>query len=132
MSDEVETCTCYEDEGMTSANCACGCGTIRLYRDDPVHWRGKHWHAICGVKAEAVAAEREACAKECERMVFDGELHPIARRCSWLIRERKGNSQSTSTQSEDTIKTELQKLREEKNLDREVGFANQSTQEKKT
>ncbi len=40
-------CQWLGEETPETAPCG-GCeNNVRLYRDDPVHWRGLHWHLRC-------------------------------------------------------------------------------------
>lgn len=49
------------------ANALCGCGErhLRLYRDDVIHWRGKHWGLQCAFRFAStfVPGVREPSAK---------------------------------------------------------------------
>lgn len=40
-------CIWIGDQGLEVRACG-GCKKdVRLYRDDPIHWRNKHWHLRC-------------------------------------------------------------------------------------
>ena len=60
---------CYGTvEGACLERCGCGEHDVRLYRDDNiVHWRGKHWLAICAFKAaesELNNSVKETCTTQ--------------------------------------------------------------------
>jgi len=51
---EIETfehCNCYGTIDILNPKCPGDCGrNCRLYRDEIIHFRGKHWHAACALK----------------------------------------------------------------------------------
>lgn len=51
---EVVYCDCniFRPTIGDIANALCGCGErhLRLYRDDVIHWRGKHWGLACAFR----------------------------------------------------------------------------------
>lgn len=49
MSLKDGDCNCVWIENQDLADQPCGgCeNDVRLYRDDPIHWRDKHWHLRC-------------------------------------------------------------------------------------
>ncbi len=49
----VEKCECdwVGRLGEVDFSCGCGAADVRPYRDDCVHWRGKHWTTKCALVA---------------------------------------------------------------------------------
>lgn len=48
-------CNMFDPAIEDVANALCGCGKqhLRLYRDDVIHWRGKHWSLECAFRFAA-------------------------------------------------------------------------------
>lgn len=57
-------CEWLGEETPEIAPCG-GCeNNVRLYRDDPVHWRGLHWHLHCAFEEAKYRTSACANAKE--------------------------------------------------------------------
>jgi hypothetical protein len=50
--DEYQLCDCNWLDKNTESEQMCGCGEkhCRLYRDEVIHWLGKHWTLDCAFK----------------------------------------------------------------------------------
>jgi len=42
-----EYCNCDFFEKPSIIECGCGKKHLRLYRDEVIHWQGKHWDMMC-------------------------------------------------------------------------------------
>lgn len=55
-------CSIFDPAIESVANALCGCGKrhLRLYRDDVIHWRGKHWGLECAFRFAATFVTPQA------------------------------------------------------------------------